>query len=308
MKSWIAPTRATASKFSGKRFSAAAAATASAFRPCRSPISTKDAARESSPAADAWRCATVSARFAFATAAARDCAISAFAVTPRRRLPQGSGSQEISSGKLKFVRVPAGKFVMGSPPSEAGRQDQEKVHEVEISKPFFLSTHAVTQDQYNRVMGSPPSHFCPTGSGAAGEPGVRRPPSGARSRCVRSRGAGRPGSLQDGEGLLGGGQAVGDGVELGAERAQRQVRLGGEDEGEQPGPQAQVAVGEAQADLGGDERHGHGGDQLKGEAGQEREPIPERFELEEGSERRVLVRRGGAVPELIAEIEDAAHR
>ncbi len=92
---------------------------------------------------------------------------------------------------------------------------------------------------------------------------------------VRSRGGRRrAGSwcLEDREDLVGGGQAVGGGVELGAEGAQRQVGLRCADEHEQAGAQVQVAVGEAQADLGGDDRDGHGRDELEREAGQERQP------------------------------------
>ena len=60
---------------------------------------------------------------------------------------------------MKFVLIRAGKFVMGSPPDEPGRNDNEKQHEVIISKPFYLQTTEVSQGQWKRVMGDNPSMF-----------------------------------------------------------------------------------------------------------------------------------------------------
>ena len=58
---------------------------------------------------------------------------------------------------MKFVQVPAGTFLMGSPTTEPQRQDDETEHEVEITRPFYLGTTEVTQGQYRQVMGSNPS-------------------------------------------------------------------------------------------------------------------------------------------------------
>ncbi len=60
---------------------------------------------------------------------------------------------------MKFVRVPAGEFLMGSPPEEPGREDQEVLHRVTISQPFFLGQFEVTQRQWELVMGENPSSF-----------------------------------------------------------------------------------------------------------------------------------------------------
>jgi formylglycine-generating enzyme required for sulfatase activity len=60
---------------------------------------------------------------------------------------------------MKYVLIPAGSFTMGSPPEEAGRDDDEKLHEVTISKPFYLQTTEVTQGQWKRVMRANPSRF-----------------------------------------------------------------------------------------------------------------------------------------------------
>jgi formylglycine-generating enzyme required for sulfatase activity len=63
---------------------------------------------------------------------------------------------------MKFVRIPKGKFLMGTPRNAAS----EKQHEVELTKDFYLGVYEVTQGQYKQVMGVNPSDFCATGSGA----------------------------------------------------------------------------------------------------------------------------------------------
>jgi formylglycine-generating enzyme required for sulfatase activity len=61
---------------------------------------------------------------------------------------------------MKLVLVPAGKFTMGSPDSEAGRRsDEGPQHVVTISKPFYVGMTEVTQAQYAAVMGVNPSKF-----------------------------------------------------------------------------------------------------------------------------------------------------
>lgn len=55
---------------------------------------------------------------------------------------------------MKLVRIPAGKFMMGSPESEKDRQPNEgPQHEVTISKPFFMGIHPVTNEQYKQLIG-----------------------------------------------------------------------------------------------------------------------------------------------------------
>ncbi len=61
--------------------------------------------------------------------------------------------------KMEFVRIPAGKFMMGSPKEEKERDDWEVQHEVTISKAFYLGKYEVTQEQYEAVTGENPSHF-----------------------------------------------------------------------------------------------------------------------------------------------------
>jgi len=58
---------------------------------------------------------------------------------------------------LKMVLIPAGKFIMGSPESEKGRHSTETQHEVTLTTPFYLGKYAVTQEQWEAVMGNNPS-------------------------------------------------------------------------------------------------------------------------------------------------------
>jgi formylglycine-generating enzyme required for sulfatase activity len=49
---------------------------------------------------------------------------------------------------MKLVRVPAGKFMMGSPKTEKHRGTDEAQHEVTISKAFYMGATHVTVDQF----------------------------------------------------------------------------------------------------------------------------------------------------------------
>jgi formylglycine-generating enzyme required for sulfatase activity len=62
--------------------------------------------------------------------------------------------------KMRLVLIPAGKFMMGSPATEAGRNSNEgPQNEVTLSKPFYMGVFEVTQEQYEQVMGVNPSYF-----------------------------------------------------------------------------------------------------------------------------------------------------
>src|SRR5262245_32099074 len=66
---------------------------------------------------------------------------------------------------MNFALIPAGRFLMGSPPEERQRSKDEEQHEVEITRPFYLGVYPVTQGQWRAVMGNNPSFFCPVGGG-----------------------------------------------------------------------------------------------------------------------------------------------
>jgi formylglycine-generating enzyme required for sulfatase activity len=61
-----------------------------------------------------------------------------------------------------MLLIPAGTFMMGSPPTEPGRNSwgtREAEHEVTLTKPFHLCEHEVTQAEWSAVMSTHPSHF-----------------------------------------------------------------------------------------------------------------------------------------------------
>ena len=59
---------------------------------------------------------------------------------------------------MTFAWIPPGTFLMGSPPEEPERGENEKQHSVTLSQGFYLGIHAVTQAQWKTVMGNNPSH------------------------------------------------------------------------------------------------------------------------------------------------------
>ncbi len=79
--------------------------------------------------------------------------------TPLGKNAQGYEEFREERTGIVFVKLPGGKFQMGSPASEAERHDDEgPVHEVTLS-PFLIAKYEVTQAQWKRVMGTSPSHF-----------------------------------------------------------------------------------------------------------------------------------------------------
>ena len=61
---------------------------------------------------------------------------------------------------MKFVLIPAGEFMMGSPAGEEGRGDDEHPQfRMKITKAFYMGIYEVTQEQYEKVVGKSPSSF-----------------------------------------------------------------------------------------------------------------------------------------------------
>ena len=56
---------------------------------------------------------------------------------------------------MKFRLIPPGEFDMGSKEYD----DEQPIHRVKITKPFYLGVYPVTQGEYERIMGTNPSHF-----------------------------------------------------------------------------------------------------------------------------------------------------
>ena len=60
---------------------------------------------------------------------------------------------------LKMIKIKAGTFNMGSPHAEKGRYNDEKQHQVTLTKDYWLGKFEVTQAQWQAVMGYNPSNF-----------------------------------------------------------------------------------------------------------------------------------------------------
>ncbi len=64
---------------------------------------------------------------------------------------------------MRFVPIPSGRFLMGSPENELQRADNETLHEVEITRPYWMAETEVTQAQWRSLMKDNPSSFTQCG-------------------------------------------------------------------------------------------------------------------------------------------------
>jgi formylglycine-generating enzyme required for sulfatase activity len=90
-------------------------------------------------------------------------AIAPFDATQARQHQQawavhlGTPVETTNSVGMKLKLIPAGEFRMGSPDSDGDAKDDEKPqHLVKVTKPFYLSVYEVTQQQYEKVVGTRP--------------------------------------------------------------------------------------------------------------------------------------------------------
>jgi formylglycine-generating enzyme required for sulfatase activity len=74
--------------------------------------------------------------------------------------PIGKSDQSHPNG---YALIQPGSFLMGSPTSEPGRDPDEALHWVKVTRPFWLKATEVTQSEWESVMGSNPSHFSACG-------------------------------------------------------------------------------------------------------------------------------------------------
>ena len=54
--------------------------------------------------------------------------------------------------ELKLIRIPKGRFLMGSPTEESGRESDERQHWVTLSHDFYLGETEITQGQWKAIM------------------------------------------------------------------------------------------------------------------------------------------------------------
>ena len=73
--------------------------------------------------------------------------------------PEAPVNQIVNSFGMTFVIIPAGTFLMGSPEDEPERHNDEVLHEVTLTKSYYMQTTQVTQGQWESVMGDNPSRF-----------------------------------------------------------------------------------------------------------------------------------------------------
>jgi formylglycine-generating enzyme required for sulfatase activity len=60
---------------------------------------------------------------------------------------------------MEFVYISPGSFMMGSPPDELKRDDDETLHQVTLTRGCYMQTTEVTQGQWKKVMTNNPSYF-----------------------------------------------------------------------------------------------------------------------------------------------------
>lgn len=62
------------------------------------------------------------------------------------------GDEIKDSVGMRMVYIPPGKFLMGSPDGEPGRESQETQHEVVLTKGYYLGVHEVTLGQFKQFV------------------------------------------------------------------------------------------------------------------------------------------------------------
>jgi formylglycine-generating enzyme required for sulfatase activity len=81
---------------------------------------------------------------------------SGFSTQAEEKAPAKRFSNRIG---MKFVWIPRGSFMMGSPQEEKERRENEVMHKVTLTKGFYIGVYPVTQEQWRVVMGNNPSEF-----------------------------------------------------------------------------------------------------------------------------------------------------
>ena len=58
---------------------------------------------------------------------------------------------------IEFVWIPPGRFLMGSPATEPGHEDDERQHVVTLRYGFWMGSREITRGQWDALMGTDPS-------------------------------------------------------------------------------------------------------------------------------------------------------
>ncbi|MFN7283730.1 MAG: SUMF1/EgtB/PvdO family nonheme iron enzyme [Dolichospermum sp.] len=81
-------------------------------------------------------------------------------ITNRRNTTAKYFTEDLGNGVfLEMVKIPGGKFLMGSPTNEAKRSDNESPqHQVTVPS-FWIGKYQLTQEQYQAIIGTNPAYF-----------------------------------------------------------------------------------------------------------------------------------------------------
>ncbi|MFM8217423.1 MAG: formylglycine-generating enzyme family protein [Planctomycetaceae bacterium] len=86
-------------------------------------------------------------------------------LTPRMEGGATGVSRHDNGLELPLVWIDPGWSLLGSPDGEMGRYSNESQVEVRFTTGYWIGRYEVTQDQFQKIMYSNPSHFSPTGAG-----------------------------------------------------------------------------------------------------------------------------------------------
>ena len=77
---------------------------------------------------------------------------SPFVPFPPKVAPDLTQEEKRMLKRSDFVKIEPGEFLMGSPDDEPGRQSNETLHKVKITKPYYLGVSEVTIAEWNRLQ------------------------------------------------------------------------------------------------------------------------------------------------------------
>ena len=77
---------------------------------------------------------------------------SSFVPFPPKVAPDFTKEEKKMLKRTDFVKIEPGEFLMGSPDDEPGRQSNETLHKVKITKPYYLGVSEVTIAEWNRLQ------------------------------------------------------------------------------------------------------------------------------------------------------------
>ncbi len=89
--------------------------------------------------------------------------VPALLMNPTAERPSAAGPRPgevvVNSIGMSFAWIPPGSFLMGSPPEEPERRDDEAYHAVTLRRGMWLGVHPVTQAQWRDIMSDNPRRF-----------------------------------------------------------------------------------------------------------------------------------------------------